>query len=437
MKGLKVFAGFVAIGAAFAVGFTWTDIRAGTKPSFQKLAPKSEAEPKLTPTQLFSSEYKTIQQLYYRPINSNQLLYAGMDGMLSALGDPHTQFFEPYMNEEFSRSTSGQTSFGGIGARLSPDPLGVKVIQVFREGPAFKAGVKSGDIITVVDGHVVAGETSDEIVGRIKGKIGSLVKLKTFRGGKDSLNFSIPRGRIIPPSADGNMIEGTNIGYLLVTAFEQPTPEQFFRTIQELERSNPQGLVIDLRDNGGGLLASAVEMLARYAEFKTVVTMKGRAERVETVRTPGGLLHEFKYPTVILVNERSASAAEIFAGVMRDYKLATLVGDHTYGKASVQNIIPLPGGTSTKMTIAKYGLPSGTEIARKVDEDGAYLSGGIKPDVEVKLSTDPNVALGDLKTDNQLQKAVEIVRQKNPKAKAQAGQASLTRESRAMSTKLA
>jgi carboxyl-terminal processing protease len=107
--------------------------------------------------------------------------------------------------------------------------------------------------------------------------------------------------------------------------------------------------------------------------------------------------------------------------------LATLVGDHTYGKASVQNIIPLPGRTSAKVTIAHYGLPSGTAIARKVDEDGAYISGGIKPDVEVKLSNDPNVALGDLKTDNQLQKAVEIIRQKNPKARAPlTGHASLT-----------
>lgn len=411
-----MFAGFVAVAAAFAVGFTWTDIRAGNKPSFTKLAPKPADAPALTPTQVFSSEYRAIQGLYWRDANPNQLLYAGLDGMLSALGDPHTQFFEPYMNEEFTRSTSGQTSFGGIGARLSPDPLGVKVIQVFREGPAHVAGIKSGDIITSVDGHVVAGETSDEIIGRIKGKIGSIVKLRTFRGGRDTLNFNIPRGRIIPPSADGNMIEGTNIGYLLVTAFEQPTPEQFFRAIQDLERNKPQGLVIDLRDNGGGLLASAVEMLSRYAEFKTVVTMKGKSGRTETVRTPGGLIHEFKYPTVILVNERSASAAEIFAGVMRDYKLATLIGEHTYGKASVQNIIPLRNGTSAKMTIAHYGLPSGTAIARKVDEDGAYLSGGIKPDVEVKLSTDPNVALGDLKTDNQLQKAVEVIRQKNPKA---------------------
>ncbi len=417
MKGMKVFASFVAVAAAFAVGFTWTDIRAGIRPDLSKFKPKDKnATPALTPTQLFTTEYRRIQALYYKPINSNQLLYAGMDGMLSALGDPHTQFFEPYVNEEFARSTAGQMSFGGIGARLSPDPLGVKVIQVFRNGPAYKAGLKGGDIITAVDEHVVAGETSDEIVGRIKGKIGSIVKIRTFRAGKDTVNFDINRGRIIPPSADGNMLDGTNIGYLLVTGFEQPTPDQFFATIKELERSDPQGLVIDLRDNGGGLLSSAVDMLARFVEFKTVVTMKGRGERIETVRTPGGLLHAFKYPIVILVNERSASAAEIFSGVMRDYKLATLVGEHTYGKASVQNVIPLPDRTSAKITIAHYGLPSGTAIARKVDDDGTYISGGIKPDVEVKLSTDPNVALGNLKTDNQLQKAVEIILQKNPKA---------------------
>lgn len=415
--GLKALALLTALTASFAVGFTWKDIRSGDPVQFGKLAAPKATETTLTPTQLFTAEYRRIHNAYYRKTDPDQLLYAGMDGLLAALGDPHTQFFEPYINEEFERSTMGQMSFGGIGARLAPDPLGVKVIQVFRGGPAFKAGIKSGDIVVAVDSKEVAGQGSDEIVGKIKGQIGSNVKIRVFRGGKDTVDFTIPRGKIIPPSADGNVIEGTNIGYLLVTGFEQPTPQQFIDTIEELEAKHIQGLVIDLRDNGGGLLQSAVEMLARYVEFKTVVTMKGRTDRVETVRTPGGMLHDFKYPTVILVNERSASASEIFSGVMQDYKLATLVGDHTYGKASVQNVIQLPGRTSAKVTIAHYGLPGGENISRKVDEDGTYISGGLVPDIHEPMSVEPNVALGDLKTDNQLQKAVQVIRQKNPKAK--------------------
>jgi carboxyl-terminal processing protease len=129
------------------------------------------------------------------------------------------------------------------------------------------------------------------------------------------------------------------------------------------------------------------------------------------------MLRDFKYPVVVLVNENSASAAEIFAGCLRDYKLAPLVGEHTYGKASVQNVIPIAGGTTAKVTIAHYALPSGDDISRKVDEDGPDVSGGIKTEYEVELSLKPDVSLGDAKTDNQLQKAMEIIRKKNPRAK--------------------
>ncbi len=404
----------VAVAGSFAIGFTWKDIRAG---GISSVSQPAKPVSNVTPTQLFTGEYRRILTSYHKSANPNQLLYSGMDGMLSALGDPHTQFFEPYINKEFERSTMGQQSFGGIGARLSPDPLGVKVIQVFREGPAAKSGVRAGDIIIAVGGDDVAGETSEEIVNKIKGKIDTPVKLRIFRGGKDTLEYAINRGRIVPPSADGNVIEGTNIGYILVTGFEQPTPRQFYDAVRDLESKGIQGLVIDLRDNGGGLLESAVEMLARYAELKTVVTMHERGDKTETVRTPAGLLHDWNYPTTILLNERSASASEIFAGVLRDYKLATLVGEHTYGKASVQNVIPLAGETSVKMTIAHYALPSGDDISRKVDPDGQYLSGGLKPDVKVAMSLEPDVALGDIKTDNQLQAAVKIIRHKNPKAK--------------------
>lgn len=414
-NGVKALALVTAVATSFMGGFTWKDLRAGSAPS--AVAVTKPAAGNLTPTQIFTQEYRRILTDYYREPHANQLLYAGMDGLMGALRDPHTQFFEPYINEEFDRSTRGQQFFGGIGARLSPDPLGVKVIQVFRGGPAAEAGVRGGDIIIEVNGENVGGQNTDEIVGKIKGQIDTPVKLKVFRAGRERLPFTIVRGRIVPPSADSNVLPGTNIGYLMVTGFEQPTPTQFYEGIQDLERQGIQGLVIDMRDNGGGLLESATEMLARFVEFKTVVTMRERGGRTQTVRTPGGLKHDFRYPVVVLVNERSASAAEIFAGVLRDYKLATLVGEHTYGKASVQNVIPLAGRTSAKVTIAHYMLPSGDDISRKVDEDETYISGGIKPDIEVPLSLSPDVAVGDLKTDNQLQRAVQVIKDKNPKAK--------------------
>jgi carboxyl-terminal processing protease len=419
--GVRILAVAAGVSAAFAVGFAWSDLTSTGKVNpgaFQSLtrtnAPKAAQK---KPTELFVGEYNRISASYSRKVNQEQVLYSGMDGMLTALGDPHTNFFDPYVTREFTKVTMGQDSFGGVGARLAPDSLGVKVIQVFKEGPAFKIGFKSGDIIIGVNGESVGGQTTDQIVSKIKGKVGSTVKVKVLRGGNKTIEYAVVRGKINPPSADGNVIESSNIGYLLVTGFDQKTHTEFFDSINDLERQGIQGLIIDMRNNGGGLLETAQMMIAGFKEFATVVTMRRRGEAEEVVRTPGGMLRDFKYPVVVLVNENSASAAEIFAGCLRDYKLATLVGEHTYGKASVQNVIPIAGGTTAKVTIAHYALPSGDDISRKVDEDGQYVSGGIKPEYEVELSLKPDVSLGDAKTDNQLQKAMEIIRKKNPRAK--------------------
>ncbi|MBN8690864.1 MAG: S41 family peptidase [Armatimonadetes bacterium] len=409
---------FLIVGAAtcasFALGFGWKDIKSGQPP---KSPVQTAAKSEIAPTQLVMEEYRRILNLYGGEVDSNQLMYSGLSGMVSALGDPYTQFFEPYVAQQFEKITMGTESFGGIGARLAPDPLGVKVIQVFKGGPAERGGITGGDIIIGVNTETVSGMASDDIVGKIKGKIGTSVSLKILRGGKQTLNFQLKRGRIEPPSADGNILEGSNIGYLMVTGFTSKTPREFYESIDRLENQGIEGLIIDLRDNGGGLLESAQMMLARFYEFKTVVTMRERGGFEEVVKTPGGYLHPFNYPVVVLTNEQSASASEIFAGGLRDYKKATLVGTTTFGKASVQNVHQLGDRTQVKVTIAKYYLPSGEFIGRKEDEDGVRISGGIKPDVEVKMSLRPNVAIGDPKTDNQLQEAMKVIRLKNPSAK--------------------
>jgi len=168
-----------------------------------------------------------------------------------------------------------------------------------------------------------------------------------------------------------------------------------------------------LRDDPGGLLETAVEMLSRFAEDKVVVRMKGRDGREEVARTVSGYTHKFNYPIVVLINEDSASAAEIFTGVLQDYKLATVVGTHSYGKASVQSVTPLVGGSSAKITIARYYLPRGVDIGRKVDDEGQYISGGLEPDVKADLDLDnPDLVFGDIKSDSQLQKAVSVLQGK-------------------------
>jgi carboxyl-terminal processing protease len=208
------------------------------------------------------------------------------------------------------------------------------------------------------------------------------------------------------------MIDGTKVGLLTVQQFAEPTTEQFDEALQGLETQGIEGLVIDLRNNPGGLLETAVEMLSRFVENKLVVRMKMRDGREEFAKTFVGAKHRFGYPVVVLMNEDSASAAEIFAGVLRDYKLATLVGEHSYGKASVQNVVMLVDGSSAKITIARYYLPSNTEMSRKVDEEGHYVSGGLVPDVKVSLDYTDMTNLGDPKTDTQLKRALEIIESK-------------------------
>jgi carboxyl-terminal processing protease len=160
------------------------------------------------------------------------------------------------------------------------------------------------------------------------------------------------------------------------------------------------------------LLETAKEMLGRFVDDKVVVRMKMRGDAEEVHNTPSGEVHNFTYPIVVLVNEDSASASEIFSGVLRDYKKATLVGEHTYGKECVQEVKAFRDGASAKITIARYYLPGGQDFSRKVDDDGQYLSGGIEPDVKVDLDLDKITTYGDLKTDNQLQKAIEVLKSK-------------------------
>lgn len=413
-KPLAVVSYVALVSVLFLGGFVSKDLRQGRPPAFVDVAPKAGVQ---TPTQVFTSEYARILNDYDKPVDEDSLLYAGMEGMLNSLGDPHTQFLEPVVADEFEESSMGRQSFGGVGARLMPDPMGVKVIQVFKESPAARGGVRNGDIIVNVNGEDVGGQDSDEIVEKIKGKIGTPVTLTVYRGGNNRVKLTMRRAQIIPPSADSNILEGTNVGYVLVTGFEAPTPSQFAQSMVEMERQGAEGIVIDLRNNPGGLLEAAQQMLNLFADHKTVVTMHTRNGHEETVKTDRGRTRETLVPVTILINEQSASAAEIFAGVMRDYGKATLVGEHSYGKASVQNVIRVAGGGSVKITIAHYKLPSGEDISRKVDVDGRYVSGGIKPDVPVELNWGPRVAMGDPKSDNVLRRAIEILKSKNPRVK--------------------
>lgn len=398
----------VFVAATFVAGYAWRDLASGRPPKTNPFASSVDSAP--TATEIYRQNLGLILSRAERPVAPDRMKYAAMEGMFAALGDPHTNFLEPQAADDLRLETRGD--FVGIGARLSPDPLGATVATVFKNAPAESAGLKPGDTIVWVDGKDTTGEDVDDIVSRIRGKEGTNVKLRVVRADvAEPIELRITRAVVVIPTAEGRMLPGTQVGYVNVTQFAETTAYQFEQSMKEVLSERPKAVVIDLRGNPGGLLDVARDMLGLFVEGRTVVTMKFRGEGEERVLTPSGRTLANRVPMVVLMNEESASAAEIFAGAMRDYRLATLVGEHSYGKASVQKVFNLLDLSSAKVTIAKYFLPSGTDISRKVDEDGEYLSGGLEPDVDAKLPL-TGVVIGDPEKDAQLKEAVRVALEK-------------------------
>ncbi|MEZ0327810.1 MAG: S41 family peptidase [Fimbriimonas sp.] len=398
----------------FMFGYSWRDLQNLQTPSPRAIKALFgvKSTPKASPEQVFQSNYSRILADYYKPVKANELKYAAMEGLMASLGDPHTVFLPPQAAQAFQDET--KANFYGVGARLSPDTAGARVATVFEDGPAYAAGLRAGDIVTGVNGKSVAGETIDKIVDVVKGKEGTTVNLTVLR--KDApkpLKITITRRRVTIPTVEGKFFADSGVGYMSVLGFSEPTALQFDRELKKLEQNKLKGLVIDLRGNPGGLLETAVDMLSRFVDQKLVVRMKFRGGQEEVAYTERGQLHNFNYPVTVLMNEDSASASEIFAGCLKDYGKATLVGTHSYGKASVQNVFPLVDQSSAKITIARYFLPITPFFGRKVDEDNVFVSGGLEPHVKVELDLDKDPELGDPKTDSQLQKAIEVIQQKS------------------------
>lgn len=314
-------------------------------------------------------------------------------GYVAALGDPYSEYYDVEQTKELMAMTSGE--YTGVGAVLSQNPkTGEAIILDTYEGsPSRKAGLLPGDVIHKVDDMAVEGLTLTEIVSYIKGETGSEVTIEVLRDG-ESVSLKMKREKIQVQTVSHRMMDG-HIGYLQITEFEKVTEAQFTDAMGQLEQDGMQGLVIDLRNNPGGDLDVVVNILRQLLPEGEVVSIKDKNGNTESYDCDGA--HMFKKPLTVLVNKNSASASEIFAGAVQDYELGKLVGETTFGKGIVQQLIDLQDGTMLKLTIAQYFTPKGRYIHHT----------GIEPDVAVELSEE-DLAAGK---DTQLDKAAEIVSQ--------------------------
>ena len=322
-------------------------------------------------------------------------------GLVNSLGDPYTVYYSEEEYADFMESSSG--SYCGIGVQVSQNmSTGViTVVRTFVNGSSYEEGVLPGDIIYKVEEEEVTGVDLNNVVTKIKGEEGTFVNVTVYRESEmEYLTFRLERRQIVVDTISHEMLED-NIGYISIMEFDEVTYDQFILAMDDLEDQGMEALIVDVRDNGGGLMDQVVGMLDRLLpEGLIVYTEDKYGERDEHFSTA---TESFDKPMIVLVNGNSASASEIFAGALQDYEVATILGTQTFGKGIVQTLLPLTDGTALKVTISKYYTPNGTNI------HGV----GITPDVEVDLKDElKSKPIVPKEEDNQLQEAIRILKEK-------------------------
>lgn len=334
--------------------------------------------------ELFGDVLDTVERQYVTKVDETKLIEAAIDGMLTSL-DPHSGYLNPESFEDMRDQTRGE--YGGLGIEVTSEDGVVKVISPMDGTPAALAGVKAGDYITAVNGESILGMTVSDAVKQMRGRPGEKVVLTIAREKTDPFDVTIVREVIKPKSAVARM-EG-QVAYLRISAFNERTTEDAEAALADLRARNPRmsGLVLDLRNNPGGLLDQAVGVADMFLEGGEIVSQRGRDPRdIERYNArPGDAAAGL--PMVVLINSGSASAAEIVAGALQDRKRAELVGLTSFGKGSVQTVIPLRGGAdgALKLTTARYFTPSGRSIQQT----------GIEPDLEVASTRDEAQAIAN------------------------------------------
>ena len=344
---------------------------------------------------IFSDVLDKINKEYVDEINQNEVMDAAINGVLQSL-DPYSAYMSPETFESMRTETSGE--FGGLGIEVSMEAGVVKVISPLDESPAYEAGVKAGDYIVKINNHQVQGKTLSEAVDLMRGPVGSDIEITVRRRGeRKALVFNITRKIIKIQSVKSEKIDN-NIGYIRLTAFNENSSAQVKKKIREFDKDKKiNGYILDLRNNPGGLLSQAIKISDFFLSDGEIVSTKSRKENENRkwFANTGDILNG--KTLVVLINNGSASASEILAGALKDHKRAILVGETTYGKGSVQSIIPLKNNGAIRLTISKYYLPSGVSISEV----------GVDPDIEI--SEDSDEFRINTESDNQLDFAVKLL----------------------------
>ena len=344
---------------------------------------------------LFGEVLEKINEEYVEDINQSESMDSAINGLLQSL-DPYSAYLSPENFEEMQTETSGE--FGGLGIEVSMEAGVVKVITPLDDTPASRAGLKAGDYIVKINDTQVQGKTLTEAVEIMRGPVGSDIELTVRRRGvKKALTFTLTREIIEIQSVKSDLLD-QNIGYLRLTSFNENSAQQIKKRINDLNNEKKlKGFILDLRNNPGGLLSQAIKITDYFLDNGEIVSTKSRkaSENRKWFARDGDLTGG--KPLIVLINYGSASASEIVAGALKDHKRAIILGENSYGKGSVQSIIPLRNEGAIRLTIAKYYLPSGTSISEV----------GVTPDIEI--NEEGNEFKIKTETDNQLNYALKLL----------------------------
>jgi carboxyl-terminal processing protease len=364
---------YLALGVAIGAGAMFVGPEA-----LQAVAPKAYATAAETYRQLnlFGDVFEKIRNDYVEKPDEGKLVDAAITGMMSSL-DPHSSYMDADAYREMQRSTKGE--FGGLGIEVTEEDGLIKVVSPIDDTPAAKAGLLSGDIIAGIDGTATSGLTLDQAVDKMRGPINSTVTLKIARGPKKELkDYKITRAVIEVQSVKGEVKDG-DIGYIRITQFTEKTSSGLHTAMDkiksEVQADKLKGYIVDLRNNPGGLLDQSIEVVNAFVDKGEIVSTRGRnPDDAQRFSARAGEDQSDGKPVVVLINGGSASASEIVAGALQDHKRATLIGTRSFGKGSVQTIMPLGDNNGAlRLTTARYYTPSGRSIQAK----------GITPDIQV------------------------------------------------------